>query len=138
MPTRRHTTCFSPGRISSPYSNVARPSSAHVISQMPLVPPTRFTLSPARILSRFRSVANFFAASRNASMSALANRSKSRSNRRVLAQVDKYSAIEGVEELVVGLVGLNASGLYVTTGFSLSSLPGFAPEPSRRSPCLDG
>lgn len=34
---RRQQTCGSPGNCSSPYSNVARPSAAHVNSQIPFV-----------------------------------------------------------------------------------------------------
>jgi hypothetical protein len=48
VPTRRHFTCGSPGRRSGPYSKVARPSGAHVISQTPGQLWTLFTRKPGR------------------------------------------------------------------------------------------
>jgi hypothetical protein len=38
VPTRRHTMCASPSVTGSPYSNVARPSAAHVNSKIPVAP----------------------------------------------------------------------------------------------------
>jgi len=46
VPTRRQTTCDTPGRRSGSYSKVARPSGAHVISHTPGQPWTPFTRSP--------------------------------------------------------------------------------------------
>lgn len=43
VPMRRQRTCASPDRTSAPYSKVARPSGAQVISQTPGWPCTRLT-----------------------------------------------------------------------------------------------
>ena len=46
VPTRRQMTCGSPALTASPYSKVARPSSAHFISKMPVAPFTPLTRRP--------------------------------------------------------------------------------------------
>ena len=59
VPTLRQITCGSPGRISSPYCQVARPFGAQVISNTPGAPSTPLTRRPGRNRPSARSDTNW-------------------------------------------------------------------------------
>jgi len=87
VPMRRQTMWASPSRTVDPCSKVARPSSAHVISNTPAAPWTRLTRRPGRKPPDSRSTTNFAAAARKAAFCALVKLAKSRRNRSVCAKV---------------------------------------------------
>jgi hypothetical protein len=79
--------CVSPGVISLPYSNVARPSAAHVISKIPAALFTPFTRRLDRNAPAFRSATKAATAARNTACWSAESASKSAPKRANQAKV---------------------------------------------------
>jgi hypothetical protein len=79
--------CVSPGVISAPYSKVARPSAAHVISKMPAAPLTPLTRRLDRNAPTFKSATNCATAARNTACWSAESASKSAPKRANQAKV---------------------------------------------------
>jgi hypothetical protein len=97
VPTLRHTMWGSPSTTLWPYSKVARPSPAQVISKTPVAPFTPFTRSPLRnARPRLMSSTNCATAARNTACRLADIESKSALNRANHAKVgnDPYADVE--------------------------------------------
>src|SRR3981081_444553 len=145
LPIRLHTMCGSPSTTELPYSKVALPLSAQVISKMPDAPFTPLTRSPFRNpFPCSKSSTNCATAARNASCCPGLSASKSAPKRANQAYVGKVglaspplsaplgACIESVEELISRVEILDPTGGEVSISLALARLPIGRPEPCLR------
>lgn len=133
---RRQITCGSPAITSVPYSNVARPSGAHVISQTPGRPCTRLTRSPGSNSCPAAPATNSCNAARNSARCDRSRDAQSRRNRGSSSWVGKRlrgvvcgGRLEVRDELLGAAIPHALSVGKLLIRFTLTGLPPRRPEP---------